>query len=62
MNRSRLRRYVVRVVAAVSLGIGVAVVAGGIASADTTTTTYGKVLPVNFQPGAVNTTDDTSWT
>jgi hypothetical protein len=62
MNRSRLRRYALRAVAAVSLGIGVAVVAGGIASADTTPTTYGKVLPVSSQFGAVSTTEDTSWT
>jgi hypothetical protein len=47
MNRGRLRRYAVRVVAAVSLGIGVVVVAGGIANAATQTTTVGKVLPVH---------------
>jgi len=47
MNRGRLRRYAVRVVAAVSLGVGVVVVASGIANAGTQTTTVGKVLPVH---------------
>jgi hypothetical protein len=47
MNRGRLRRYAVRVVAAVSLGVGVVVVASGIANAGTQTTTVGKVLPTH---------------
>ncbi len=57
MNRGRLRRYVVRVVAAVSLGVGVVVIAGGIANAATTPVTVGKVLP-----GHQVTADDTVWT
>jgi hypothetical protein len=45
MNRGRLRRYVLAVVAAVSVGVGAFVVAGGIANAsEVPTTTYGKVL------------------
>jgi len=52
MNRGRLRRYAVRVVAAVSLGIGVVVVAGGIANASTApTTTVGRVLVVSDETG-----------
>jgi hypothetical protein len=55
MNRGRLRRYALRVVAAVSLGVGVVVVAGGIANAGTTHVTYGKVVhPVTAQ--------DATWT
>jgi hypothetical protein len=55
MNRDRLRRYALRVVAAVSLGVGVVVVAGGIANAGTTPTMYGKVV---HESAAT----DTSWT
>lgn len=59
MNRGRLRRYALRVVAAVSLGVGVVVViAGGIANAGTTPTMYGKVIQ---HPGTVTATD-TTWT
>jgi hypothetical protein len=56
MNRGRLRRYALRVVAAVSLGVGVVVVAGGIANAGTTPhVTYGKIVrPV--------TAEEATWT
>jgi hypothetical protein len=61
MDRGRLRRYALRVVAAVSLGVGVVVVAGGIANAGTIpTTTYGKILPVQTAPGTASP-DDASW-
>ncbi len=56
MNRGRLRRYAVRVVAAVSLCVGVAVVAGGIANAATVPVTVGKVLPAHQV-----TADETTW-
>jgi hypothetical protein len=49
MNRGRLRRYALRVVAAVSLGVGAIVIAGGVAQAstsDTSDTTYGRTLTV----------------
>jgi hypothetical protein len=58
MNRDRLRRYALRVVAAVSLGVGVVVIAGGIANAGTTPTVYGKVIQ---HPGTV-TANETIWT
>lgn len=57
MNRGRLRRYALRVVAAVSLGVGVVVIAGGIANASTTSIVYGKVIQ---HSGAV-TAAETSW-
>ena len=37
MNRGRLRRYALRVLAAASLGVALIVTAGGIAHADTLT-------------------------
>jgi hypothetical protein len=46
MNRGRLRRYALRVVAAVSLGVAAIVIAGGVAQASTTETTFGRTLPV----------------
>jgi hypothetical protein len=58
MNRGRLRRYALRVVAAMALGLGVAVVAGGVANADTVQPIYGKVLPAH-QTGV--SADDTTW-
>ena len=53
MNRGRLRRYALRVVAAVSLGIGAIVIAGGVAQAATTPDVmYGKVIYTDNQsPG-----------
>jgi hypothetical protein len=60
MNRGKLRRYALRVVAAVSLGVGVVVIAGGIANAGTTPTTYGKVIQTH-QSGTM-TASETSWT
>jgi Na+/glutamate symporter len=48
MNRGRLRRYALRVLAAASLGVGLVVAATGIAHADTLTApssaTHGKVV------------------
>jgi hypothetical protein len=48
MNRGRLRRYALRVVAAVALGVGLLVTATGIAHADTLsgsdTNSVGKVV------------------
>ncbi len=48
MNRGRLRRYALRVLAAASLGVGLVVTATGIAHADTLTgpdtTSVGKVV------------------
>jgi hypothetical protein len=58
MNRGRLRRYALRVVAAVSLGISVVVIAGGIANAGTTTTMYGKTVP---HRDPVATPNETIW-
>jgi len=61
MNRGRLRRYALRVVAAVSLGAGLAVIAGGVAQATTAPpTVYGKVLPAQQRPGQL-TADETTW-
>jgi hypothetical protein len=62
MNRGRLRRYALRIVAAVSLGIGALVIAGGVAQASTTDTdtTYGRVLPVQETTDGYST-DDASW-
>ena len=54
MNRGRLRRYALRVLAAASLGVALIVTAGGIAHADTIsgpdTTVTGKVVN-NTHPG-----------
>ncbi|TML22280.1 MAG: hypothetical protein E6G35_15950 [Actinobacteria bacterium] len=61
MNRGRLRRYALRVVAAVSLGAGLAVLAGGVAQATTTPpTVYGKVIPAQHLPGEM-VADETTW-
>ncbi len=55
MNRGRLRRYALRVLAAASLGVALIVTAGGIAHADTLTgpdSTYsGKVVEQPTEPG-----------
>ena len=61
MNRGRLRRYALRVVAAVSLGAGVAVITSGVAQATTTQpTVYGTVLPADHATGRM-TADETTW-
>jgi hypothetical protein len=60
MNRDRLRRYALRVVAAVSLGIGAFVIVGGVAQAATApTVTYGKLLHDDNRGGF--TPSETIW-
>ena len=48
MNRGRLRRYALRVLAAASLGVALIVTAGGIAHAETfngpDSTSFGRVI------------------
>jgi hypothetical protein len=62
MNRGRLRRYVLAVVAAVSVGVGAFVVAGGIANADTIpATTYGKVLTTHSGGTGTSSADEVTW-
>lgn len=62
MNRGRLRRYAVRVLAAAALGVALIATAGGIAHADTITgpapSVIGRVVP---QPAGVATADETVW-
>jgi hypothetical protein len=60
MNRGRLRRYALRVVAALALGLGVAVVAGGVANATTVQPIYGKLIPSQEQEAGVSA-DETTW-
>jgi hypothetical protein len=59
MNRGRLRRRALRVVAAVALAVGV-VVTGGVANAAVTPdTAYGRVLP---GPAEASTAFEVIWT
>jgi len=61
MNRGRLRRYALRVLAAASLGVSLVVAGSGIAHADTFTgpnpTYHGKVI----HPAGTSTADETVW-
>jgi hypothetical protein len=62
MNRGRLRRYALRVVAAVSLGIGAVVIAGGVAQAATTpSVSYGKILPAHQEVTGTFAPSETVW-
>lgn len=62
MNRGRLRRYVLAVVAAVSVGVGAFVVAGGIANASTVpTTSYGRVLTTHPGGAGSVSADEVTW-
>jgi len=62
MNRGRLRRYALRVLAAASLGVALIITAGGIAHADTLTgsdsSSVGKVV---HQPSQVSPATETGW-
>ncbi len=62
MNRGRLRRYALRVLAAASLGVALIITAGGIAHADTLsgtdTTSVGKVI---HSPSGVSAPAETLW-
>jgi hypothetical protein len=62
MNRGRLRRYALRVLAAASLGVALIITAGGIAHADTLTGTdsssVGKVIQT---PAGVSAPAETTW-
>jgi hypothetical protein len=62
MNRGRLRRYALRVLAAASLGVALIITAGGIAHADTLsgsdTTSVGKVV---HGPAGVSAPAETLW-
>ena len=63
MNRGRLRRYALRVLAAASLGVALIITAGGIAHADTLTgpdpSSVGKVVQ---SPAGVTAPAETVWT
>ena len=62
MNRGRLRRYALRVLAAASLGVALIITAGGIAHADTLTgpgtSSVGKVIQ---SPAGVSAPAETIW-
>jgi hypothetical protein len=66
MNRGRLRRYALRVLAAASLGVALIITAGGIAHADTITgpdpTYVGRTItpPGDASPGQASA-DETTW-
>ena len=60
MNRGRLRRYALRVLAAASLGVALIVTAGGIAHADTfnsPTPSFGRTIT---PPGQAST-EESVW-
>ena len=62
MNRGRLRRYALRVLAAASLGVALIITAGGIAHADTLTgsdtSSVGKVI---HSPADVSAPAEVTW-
>ena len=64
MNRGRLRKYALGVLAAASLGVTLFLTAGGIAHAGTTTSddsTTTVVKTINPQPAAESGLDETLW-
>ena len=65
MNRGRLRRYALRVLAAASLGVALIATAGGIANAGTISggtvpTTVIRVIP-GYAPAGEVTANDYGW-
>ena len=67
MNRGRLRRYALGVLAAASLGVTIFVTAGGVAHADTVTgddsgtTTIARIIVPDAPPAAEAQPDDFGW-
>ena len=62
MNRGRLRRYALRVLAAASLGVALIVTAGGIAHADTITGTDSTHIGRTITPPGYASAEETIWT
>lgn len=61
MNRGRLRRYALRVLAAASLGVALIITAGGIAHADTITGTDSTYFGRTITPPGQASADEVVW-
>lgn len=61
MNRGRLRRYALRVLAAASLGVALIVTAGGIAHADTLTSPDSSYVGRVIQPPGQASAEEVTW-
>jgi hypothetical protein len=61
MNRGRLRRYALRVLAAASLGVALIITAGGIAHADTLTGDNSTYVGRTFTPPGQVAADEAVW-
>jgi hypothetical protein len=61
MNRGRLRRYALRVLAAASLGVALIVTAGGIAHADTFGGTDSTSVGRTITPPGQMSAEEVTW-
>jgi hypothetical protein len=61
MNRGRLRRYALRVLAAASLGVALIVTAGGIAHADTFNTPDAPSFGRTITPAGQASAEEIVW-